>query len=378
MLPRTRQHISLRGRCAYATISSSSSAAHAAQQQHQIQGAVSDRVQGTSSFKIDLPELSGHGPFPEKPVFTVTGSPFSLLNAAVPAKSPLFTRRGSLIGLNGSANSITSHLSLFSGGGIASTALRAATNTPFLYQKLTSPDAFTALVGTRATATSFAVLDLDGRLDWNVTAKEALLCWCGVSPTTKQEGIDGGLLQTSTVLTGRGSAVVSGNGQIYQLVLQRGDTYVLHPSNVIAYAASCPRPESVKLRVPLGVELRKPRFQLKSFFLRYEFFRVMSRTETFGYLVSAVSAVKRLGRRLVWGDQLYVRFTGPTTVLLQSRASIRFKEEADHQVDSLPHPLQGANAQEEPVKTFAGSLKIAEVTNGVVRLRDAENFKEVR
>ena len=376
MLPRTRPCLARQAlqpyRRAYATISSTQPTTDATQQ------LTSERVPGSSSFKIDLPNLSGHGPFPEKPVFTVTGSPFSLLNAAVPAKSPLFTRRGSLIGLNGTANSITSHLSVFSGG-LTSTAVRAATNTPFLYQKLTSPTAFTALIGTRATATSFAVLELDGRLDWNVTSKESLLCWCGVVPSTKQDGIDGSLLQTSTVLTGRGSAVVSGNGQIYQLVLQRGDSYVLHPSNVIAYSASCPKPESVKLRVPLGVELRKPRFQLKNLFLRYEFFRVMSKTETFGYVVSAVNAVKRLMRRLVWGDQLYVRFSGPTTVLLQSRAQIKFKEESNHIVDSLPHPLPGADANaEQPEKSYAGSLKIAEVSNGVVRLRDAEDFKEVR
>ncbi|BFZ56410.1 Altered inheritance of mitochondria protein 24, mitochondrial [Savitreella phatthalungensis] len=332
------------------------------------------------SFKVDLPSLSGHGPFPERPVFSVTGSPFSLLNASVPRNAPLYTRRGSLVGINGSANAITSHLSVFSTG-LTSTATRALTNTPFLYQKLTSSEPFTALIGTRSTATSFAVLELDGRVDWNVTSKRALLCWSGLQPRTAQDGIDGGLLGTSTVLTGRGSAVVCGDGQVYELVLNGGESYVLHPSNVVAYMASCPKPESIKLRLPLGVQLRKPRLQIRDFLRRYEFFRVMGQTDTWGYIVSGWNAVKRLGRKLVWGDQLYVRFTGPTTILLQSRSTdVKFIDEADHHITSLPHPLplDADDAARSQKHSHAGSLKIAEVRNGVVHMRDAENFEQGR
>ncbi|ORY77684.1 mitochondrial biogenesis AIM24-domain-containing protein [Protomyces lactucae-debilis] len=325
------------------------------------------------AFKIDLPNLSGAGPFGEVPKFEVIGSPFSLLNASIPAEAVLYTRRGTLVGINGDAKNLTSTLSIFNSGFLG-TVSRAVGGLPFIYQKLRSSDPFTALIGTQSTATSFAVLELDGRLDWNITGKQALIAWSGVQASVKQENVDGSILQASTHLTGRGSAVVAGQGQIYQLVLQATDQYVVHPSHVIGYGVSCPRPMPVSLKfVNISLPLKLP--SLSNWLLRYEFFRVMAKTDTWSFMKSAATKVRLFFRRVVHGSSAYVRFTGPTTLLLQSRTNIKFGGERD--VVEAPMPdVQGERTPS--TKSYAGSLKIASVENGRVTLEDTPDLSSFK
>lgn len=323
------------------------------------------------AFKIDLPRLNGHGPFAEKPVFEVIGSPFSLVNASIPSKAILYTRRGSLVGINGDARTMTSTLSVFSSG-FKGTATRLLGGAPFLYQKLQASEPFTALVGTKSTATSFAVLELDGRFDWNLIAKDALLLWCGVKAETRQQGIGKSLLRVSTSLTGRGSAVVSGSGQIYQIVLEQGDSYILHPSNVLAYAESCPEPQQVKLQnLKISLPFKVP--SLSNFLLKYEFFRVMSAQPFWTYTKRFGLAVRRFFRNLIWGDQLFVRFQGPTTILLQSRSGTKYTEE-ERSLEIEPIPDEQEPTKSDNSKTYSGSLKVASVENGRVTLTDTPTF----
>lgn len=344
-----------RGKRHYASVQSSDSAS-----------------QSNPTFKIDLPKLNGHGPFAEKATFDVIGSPFSLLNARIPSKAVLFTRRGSLIGLNGNARSIGSTLSVFNSG-VQSTLTSALVGAPFLYQKLQANEPFTALIGTKATATSFAVLELDGRFDWNVITKNALLAWCGVTAQTRQTGIGKALSRTSTNVSGRGTAVVCGNGQIYQIVLQESDSYILNPSNVLAYTESCPEPQQVQVgSVQVSLPERLP--ALSAFLLKYEFFRVMAAQSAWKLTKRAYLGLGRFMRHLVWGNQLLVRFQGPTTILVQSRTTTNYVEERGPvEVDPVPD-TQNSDVQSSPDKTYSGSLKLASVENGKVVLHDTKSF----
>ncbi len=109
----------------------------------------SPSLESKSAFKIDLPKLGGDGAFAERlksdpkvttvnvqgPKFDVIGTPFSLLNASIPANGILYTRRGSLVGLNGPASNIYSTLSVFNSG-LSGTASRVLGGIPFLYQKV--------------------------------------------------------------------------------------------------------------------------------------------------------------------------------------------------------------------------------------------------
>lgn len=320
------------------------------------------------AFKIDLPKLSGHGPFADKPVFEVIGSPFSLLNARIPSKAILYTRRGTLIGINGDVKNLRSTLSVFNSGFFGATS-RILGGMPFLYQKVQSDDHFTALIGTRSTATSFAVLELDGLFDWNITSKDALLAWSGPQASTKQQGIDRSLLHISMNLTGRGSAVIAGNGQIYQVVLQQEDEYIIHPSSVLAYAVSCPPPQPLKLQsIRIALPYKLPSF--RRFLLRYEFFQVMSKQAFWITFKNALTSIKSFFSKMIWGDQLFVRFKGPTTILLQSRSRTQYQYELE------PKEPEAIIDQTEytPPKTFSGSLKVAVVKDGQVELTDTKSF----
>lgn len=347
-------------------------AGHARRQYASVQPSKESSAPNTG-FKIDLPKLNGHGPFAEKASFDVIGSPFSLLNARIPSKAVLYTRRGSLIGINGDVRHIGSTLSLFSSG-VQGSIARALVGAPFLYQKIQSSEAFTALIGTRATATSFAVLELDGRFDWNIVTKHALLAWCGVTAQTRTQGLGPSLSRISTTLTGRGSAVLAGNGQIYQIILQQGESYIINPANILVYAESCPEPQRVKLpTVQLSLPTRMP--SLGKFLLKYEFFRVMSAQPAWAVAKRVWHAVGRSFRNLVWGDQLLVRFEGPTTILVQSRTAARYSEERSPM--ELEPVVDSQKDDVQPVaRTYSGSLKLASVENGQVILHDTERFVE--
>ncbi|CCG80671.1 Putative uncharacterized protein [Taphrina deformans PYCC 5710] len=238
----------------------------------------------------------------------------------------------------------------------------AITGAPFLYQKLQANEPFTALIGTKATATSFAVLELDGRFDWNVLTKNALLAWCGVTAQTQQAGVGKALSRTSTNISGRGNAVLCGNGQIYQIVLQECDSYILNPSNVLAYTESCPEPQQVQVgSVQVALPERLP--ALSAFLLKYEFFRVMAAQSAWKLTKRAYLGLGRFMRHLVWGNQLLVRFQATNYV----------EERGPVEIDPVPD-TQGTDVRSDANRTYSGSLKLASVENGKVVLHDTDSF----
>jgi len=56
---------------------------------------------------------------------------------------------------------------------------RAVLGIPFLYQRVSSTTPYTALIATKSPITSLVVVHLDGRLDWMVAQRNALLAWTG-------------------------------------------------------------------------------------------------------------------------------------------------------------------------------------------------------
>lgn len=117
--------------------------------------------------------------------FEVLGSNLSLLAVSLSASQNLFTRRGTLVGVGGSPEHITSTLSSLS------PLFRAPLGVPFLYQKITSATPVDLLVSTESPHTSFAIINLDGTTDWKVTQRNGLLAWAGhrliVEPTVSRE-----------------------------------------------------------------------------------------------------------------------------------------------------------------------------------------------
>ncbi|BAE57589.1 unnamed protein product [Aspergillus oryzae RIB40] len=111
--------------------------------------------------------------------FDVIGAPYSLLSVSLSASQNLFTRRGTLVGLSGKADNVVSTLS------VLEPFRRAVVGVPFLYQKVSSASPVTALVSVRSPTTSFAVVHLDGSVDWMVAQRRALLAWTGRSLSIK-------------------------------------------------------------------------------------------------------------------------------------------------------------------------------------------------
>jgi uncharacterized protein (AIM24 family) len=230
--------------------------------------------------------------------FEVVGSPFSLLSVSLAASQQLYTRRGSLVGFSGNPENALSTLSFLG------PLRRAPVGIPFLYQKVTSTTPVTALISTKAPISSIVTVHLDGRQDWIISQRQALLAWTGQTLSLKpQYNAKLGLAHWgNTYISGRGLLAIAGSGQIYQVQLKPGESYVAHPSNVVAYTASATPP------LPFRFKSSTLRFQLPdlgfgSLAHNVRFFREISKSAAWRGLATAYHTLKTWLRRSVWGDR---------------------------------------------------------------------------
>ncbi|KAF2083315.1 hypothetical protein K490DRAFT_51976 [Saccharata proteae CBS 121410] len=272
----------------------------------------------TPSFDQDASAAtSGTGThWPGNARFEVLGSPFSLLSVSLSASQNLYTRRGTLVGVNGKAENAISTLSLLE------PFRRAALGIPFLYQKISSTSPITALISAKSPISTFAVVHLDGRLDWLVAQRNALLAWTGHSLSVRPR------INTKMVLahwgnnhvTGRGLLALAGKGQIYQVHLKAGEEYVVHPSNVLAYTMTANPPLPYRFK-STSLRLQIPTFKPSTLLPNTKFFAEMSKTATWKTIANALYKIRTWTRRSIWGDRLFLQFQGPSTILIQSRGS---------------------------------------------------------
>ncbi|KKK20110.1 mitochondrial protein [Aspergillus rambellii] len=237
--------------------------------------------------------------------FDVIGAPYSLLSVSLSASQNLFTRRGTLVGLSGKADNVVSTLS------VLEPFRRAPVGVPFLYQKISSASPVTALISVRSPVTSFAVVHLNGSVDWMVAQKRALLAWTGRSLNIRPT-INTSLSVAhwgSSEVTGRGLLALVGNGQLYSVELKAGEQYIVHPSNVVAYTMSSnpPRPyrfksTTLKFQVP-GLK------GLPDFIQSSKFIQNMSDSDTWKTAMRIWHRVRTWSRMTIWGDRVCV--TGP-------------------------------------------------------------------
>ncbi|KAI9670072.1 MAG: Altered inheritance of mitochondria protein 24, mitochondrial [Trizodia sp. TS-e1964] len=352
-------------------------------------------IQISATPSIDSPNIDGKVSEPNPPFgigssdaqFEVLGSPYSLLSVSLSASQKLYTRRGTLVGLNGKAENVVSVLS------VLKPLRRAALGIPFLYQKLSSTTPFAALISTKSPITSCAVVRLDGTIDWMIAQRRALLAWTGHSITinpmanTKLSLAHWGNSQ----VTGRGLVALVGKGQIFQITLKAGEEYVAHPSNIVAYTVTRNPPLPYRLKSST-LQLQIPGLSFASFLPDTKFFRVMGNSDTWKSVARIFFSLRTWSRRTIWGDRLFLQFYGPTTILLQSRASrlsdVLSSRDINEIADAPPGAIQAAvtlaKAKEEaseskPAATkidHAPSLHVASVgPGGKVKFQDADNFK---
>ncbi|KAK4992932.1 Altered inheritance of mitochondria protein 24, mitochondrial [Elasticomyces elasticus] len=191
---------------------------------------------------------------------------------------------------------------------------------PLFYQKVSSTTPFTALLSTKSTATSFAVVHLDGRLDWMVAQRNGLLAWTGhtLSLVPKFASSMSWAYWGNCLVTGRGLIALNGKGQIYQVTLKSGEEYVAHPSHVLAYATMQHPPQ------PYRFKSSSLRFQVPSVTTLLpdtRFFQSMRASGFWQFVANSAYTIRTWARRSIWGDRLFLHFHGPANILLQSRGA---------------------------------------------------------
>lgn len=304
--------------------------------------------------------------------FDVVGAPYSLLSVSLSPSQNLYTRRGTLVGLSGKADNVVSTLS------VLEPFRRAVVGTPFLYQKVSSASPVTALISVRSPNTSFAVVNLNGSVDWMVAQRRALLAWTGRSLSIKPT-INTSLSLShwgSSEITGRGLMALVGNGQIYSVELKNGEQYIAHPSNVVAYTMSSnpPRPyrfKSTTLNFQVPGLKTLPRLLQGN-----KFIRDVSDSSAWKNTMSFLHKLRTWSRMTIWGDRLFLQFDGPATVLVQSRGPRVNDVLSGREVNEIADSPRGLTSS--PQQAESQSRKEAEkAVNGVPELaRSVEDLNQ--
>ncbi|RVD80860.1 uncharacterized protein DFL_008747 [Arthrobotrys flagrans] len=297
-----------------------------------------------------IPKLSGKGPFPQTVEFEVLGAPHSLLSVSLPSDAILYTRRGTLLGATakGDINKAVSTLAMLK------PIRRAMLGIPFLYQNISSTTPLTCLVGTNSPNTTFAVIELDGAIDWMVTQRNALLAWTGHSIQTTPiiNRTMSPAQWSNSRISGRGLAALVGKGQVYQIILGDGEEMIIHPTHLLAYSIGTDRPRPYRLaQTTLRFQLPKLSI-LRGLFPKSELVSTMMKTDTYQVISKIFYNTKTWVRRVLWGDRLFLQFKGPSTILVQSRTSrltdVFTKDEINDTASVEPGALDRFHPPDQP------------------------------
>ena len=166
-------------------------------------------------------------------------------------------------------------------------------------------------------------MNLDGRQDWVIAQRQALLAWTGHTLNlAPQYNIKLGLAHWgNTYITGRGLLALAGSGQIYQVQVKAGESYVAHPryiareslpicklivhSNIVAYATSSTPPFPFRFKSS-NLRFQVPDLGLGPLIQSIGLIKTMSKTTAWRACANAFYTVKTWMRRTIWGDRVCV------------------------------------------------------------------------
>ena len=150
--------------------------------------------------------------------------------------------------------------------------------------------------------------------------RQSLLAWTGQTLSVRPT-VDYKLNLAywgSSKITGRGLLALIGRGSVSEVDLMAGESYVVHPSNVIAYTIN-PTP-------PLQYRFKSSSFRLQipdivSMLPETRLLKAMRESGTWQAISRIFFRIRTWARRTIWGDRQFLQFHGPTTILIQTRAS---------------------------------------------------------
>lgn len=242
---------------------------------------------------------------------------------------------------------------------------RSLLGIPFVYQKIVATSPIVALIAPAAPTASFTVLHLDGTVDWMVAQRKALVAWTGhslsLAPTlTRGTGI---AHWGSTLITGRGLVALAGPGNIYQIRLKADEEYVAHPGNILAYIITPHLPQPYRLPVS-GRRLSPILLGLGRRLSALQYIQLLRQTGAWRWLSRASSALSTFICRAIWGDQIFLSFRGPVTLLISSRAprigdvfATKLNDTADT-IPTDPTPPSKVLLKEDAESDQSGTTKI--------------------
>jgi hypothetical protein len=223
-----------------------------------------------------------------------------------------------------------------------------------------------------------------------VTQRKALLAWTGhtlsVTPAVSR-----GMSLThwgNSQITGRGLVALAGPGQVYQVSLKAGEEYVAHPGNVVAYTVTQHPPLPYRLKSS-SLRFQVPDLGLSKYLPDIKFFRVMRQTDTWRGIGKLLFNFRTAARRTIWGDSLFLKFHGPTTILLSSRASrisdVLTSRDINEIADSPRGAVQSAvtlastptdESAKKQVSDVPTGFHVAKITrDGKVKFEDAQDVQ---
>ncbi|EPQ67881.1 Bgt-1247 [Blumeria graminis f. sp. tritici] len=214
---------------------------------------------------------------------------------------------------------------------------------PFLHHRISSTTNTTVLISTKSPITSFAVLNLNGTVDWMIAQRNALLAWTGHSLSLSARVARGfGFARWgNTKVTGRGLIALTGGGTIFQVRLKDGEKFVVNPSNVVAYTLTQQLPEPYRLPSS-RYDLKQPWMnRITDLMYKFSPTRDLFKARLWHRAVQLFNTILKWSRQAVFGNELFMKFTGPATILISSRTA-QFNDWRSLQdakpVGAEPHP----------------------------------------
>ncbi|SZF01242.1 unnamed protein product [Blumeria hordei] len=249
--------------------------------------------------------------------FEVIGAPYSILSVSLSASQQLYTRRDTLIGISGNPENTRSALFSFE------PIRRGFLGMPFLHHRISSTTNTTVLISTKSPINSFAVLNLNGTVDWVIAQRNALLAWTGHSLSlSARVGRGFGFARWgNTKVTGRGLIAMTGSGTIFQVRLQVGEKFVVNPSNVVAYTLTQQLPEPYRFP-SVRYDLKQPWMsRLADLMVKFGPTRDLLKTGLWHRATQLFNTILKWSRQAVFGNELFMKFSGPATILISSRTA---------------------------------------------------------
>ena len=276
-----------------------------------------DSLPPTTSTQI----LQTPGASSPSSTFTTHGPSSTLLTITLAPSQPLQTRRSALLALSGPPSHISSTLSPLE------LLQRVPLALPFIYQRLSSISPATLVLAARTANTSFTILSLDGRIDWNVLPRSAIVAWASDASTLAIQSrftpsVTGITNWSSQLITGRGLVALAARGGAYETRLADGEEFLASPGSVVAYSTGPNAPEAFRL----GSQTRLAVLDLRRLLPKTEFIRAVKESVTWRFLGRVAFVVRRWIGSVVWGERVYLRFRGPGTVILRGKVGAGIKD----------------------------------------------------